>query len=291
LRLCTVGGVAFCMNKWFFLVVAVFLLLHLWYQVCIVFLSILIHEIAHALVALKRNYCVREIEVLPFGGVARMEGLAEAGTLDTILIASAGPLVSLSIALILYFYQMDENYYFRFIAEVNAMLVTINLLPALPLDGGRILQAILTHNMEYKRSLHSMVNISYMIAFLMIGKAIYDYLYDHKINLSLLIIASFLVSTAKAEVRKLSFRTVRIMMKKKELLMRRGMMLTRQYIVLKKTPVRALIERLETKRYGIILVLDDTSQVCMVLTEFQLWDKLSEQDYAVSFGDIIERIG
>lgn len=268
-----------------------FFLLHLWYQVGIVFLSILIHEIAHALVALKRNYCVREIELLPFGGVARIEGLAEAGLLDAILIAGAGPLVSLSIVLILYFYQMDESYYFRFIAEVNVMLVTLNLLPALPLDGGRILQAILTKNMEHKKSLHIMVNISYGIAFLMIGKAIYDYMYDYKINISLFIIASFLVSTARAEVRKISFRTVRIMMRKKEALMRRGLMLTRQYIVLKKTPVRELIQRLETERYGIILVLDDTAQVCTILTEFQLWDKLSQQDYKVSFGDIIERIG
>jgi stage IV sporulation protein FB len=279
------------MNKWFFLVIAVFFLLHLWYQVGIVFLSILIHEIAHVLVALKRNYCVREIELLPFGGVARIEGLAEAGLLDAILIAGAGPLVSLSIVLILYFYQMEESYYFRFIAEVNVMLVTLNLLPALPLDGGRILQAILTKNMEYKKSLHSMVNISYVIAFLMIGKAIYDYMYDYKINISLFIIATFLVSAARAEVRKISFRTVRIMMRKKEALMRRGMMMTRQYIVLKKTPVRELIQRLETERYGIILVLDDTAQVCTILTEFQLWDKLSQQDYKVSFGDIIERIG
>lgn len=252
-----------------------------------VFLSIMLHEIAHAVVAIKRKYCVREIELLPFGGVARIEGLAEAGTFDAILIAGAGPLVSLVIVLILYFYQLEDSYYFRFIAEVNVMLVGLNLLPALPLDGGRILQAILTHHMEYKKSLHSMVRMSYMIAFFMIGNVMYDYFYDNKINISLGIIAVFLLSAARAELRKISFRAIRIMMRKKEDLIQRGMMLTRQYIVFKNTPVKDFIKHLDAQRYYIILVLDDTSQICAVLTEFQLWDKLSERDYQVSFGDII----
>lgn len=252
-----------------------------------VFLSIMLHEIAHVVVAIKRKYCVREIELLPFGGVARIEGLAEAGTFDTILIAGAGPLVSLVIVLILYFYQLEDSYYFRFIAEVNVMLVGLNLLPALPLDGGRILQAILTHHMEYKTSLYSMVRISYMIAFLMIGNIVYDYFYGNKINISLGIIAIFLLSAARAELKKLSFRAIRIMMRKKENLIRCGMMLTRQYIVFKNTPVKDFMKHLDAQRYYIILVLDDTSQICAVLTEFQLWDKLSERDYQVSFGDII----
>lgn len=252
-----------------------------------VFLSIMLHEIAHVVVAIKRRYCVRQIELLPFGGVARIEGLAEAGTLDIILIASAGPLISLVVVLILYFYQLGDSYYFRFIAEVNVMLVGLNLLPALPLDGGRILQAILTHYMAYKKTLHIMVKISYMIAFFMIGNVAYDYFYHNKINISLSIIALFLLSAARAEIRKMSFRVIRIMMRKKEDLIRCGMMITKQYVVFKNTPVKDFIKHLDAQRYYIILVLDDTSQICAVLTEFQLWDKLSERDYQISFGDII----
>ena len=286
MRLFEIGGISFRINRWFFIVIAIFLFMNLWYQVLIVFLSILVHELTHACVARKLKYCVREIEILPFGGVARINGLIAAKQSDVILIAISGPLLSLFIACAFYFYQ-DVNWYIRFIVEINFMLFFLNLLPALPLDGGRALQALLSLHMHYKKASYFMVKLSYGISAIMIGKVGYDYFYGGKVNLSLVIIAMFLIGAARAELRNISFRTVRIMTQKKETLTRNGMMLTNQYIVLKTTPVKEIIKNLEASRYYIIFVVDDTYQVCAILTELQLWEKLAQYDYKICFGELI----
>ena len=110
------------------------------------FASVLWHELAHVAAALALGYRVREIELLPFGGVARIDNIGEAGAINEIVVAAAGPLASLVMAAVLHFTAVQVPalaFGLEFYFEVNIMLALFNLLPGLPLDGGRILRALI----------------------------------------------------------------------------------------------------------------------------------------------------
>jgi Zn-dependent protease/CBS domain-containing protein len=134
------------------------------------FASVLLHELAHALVARLYGIGTVEIVMFPIGGVSRPERIPKAG--EELWIALAGPLMNLLIALGLYLGFMarqgiisleelrqptDANLAER-IAIGNLILCAFNLLPALPMDGGRILRALLAR----RRSLEEATRVAAM---------------------------------------------------------------------------------------------------------------------------------
>jgi len=112
------------------------------------FCSILLHELAHSLVARRLDLKVLGITLFIFGGISRMEEEPEKPR-DELLIASIGPSVSLVLSLIflLSFYLLELNTkieaIFGYLAVINGILGGFNLIPGFPLDGGRILRSIL----------------------------------------------------------------------------------------------------------------------------------------------------
>ncbi|MBK8668262.1 MAG: site-2 protease family protein [Saprospiraceae bacterium] len=129
------------------------------FYVLILFLCVVLHEFGHALMARKFGVITRDIVLSPIGGVARLESIPDR-PLHEFFIAIAGPLVNLCIAallgLILFVasgqvipelneFRFDEPLEFlRFITFMNFALFLFNLIPAFPMDGGRILRAILS---------------------------------------------------------------------------------------------------------------------------------------------------
>lgn len=120
------------------------------------FACVTLHEFGHALTAKLYKIQTKSITLLPIGGLAQMETLPEK-PLQELWVALAGPLVNVVIAAILYIYLLathslpdlkdiaglnDSHFLFNlFIA--NLVLAVFNLIPAFPMDGGRVLRAIL----------------------------------------------------------------------------------------------------------------------------------------------------
>ena len=124
------------------------------------FAFVLLHEYGHALVAQRLGTEIQDITLLPLGGLARMKSLPERPA-DEVKIALAGPLVNVAIAIILggvaYLgfgsapIQMVDIHgpgitpgsVIAYLAMINAILAGFNLLPAFPMDGGRVLRGLL----------------------------------------------------------------------------------------------------------------------------------------------------
>lgn len=113
------------------------------------FLSVLVHELSHAAVARSRGLAVESITLFIFGGVAHIRSEAEAPR-DEFAIAVVGPIASVLIgglswlaARALGAADMPPRAILEYLGMVNLMLAIFNLLPGYPLDGGRVLRAIL----------------------------------------------------------------------------------------------------------------------------------------------------
>ena len=133
----------------------------------LVFGSVLLHELGHALVARAKDVPIAGIELHFFGGVAKMVGAPRSAT-DEILIAAAGPAVSLTLGgtgLLLWWLTGVQA--FLALGYVNMVLGVFNLLPALPMDGGRILRAALSRKMGRLEATYKAVRISHAAAVVM----------------------------------------------------------------------------------------------------------------------------
>src|SRR5512146_1707148 len=106
--------------------------------------SVLLHELAHAAVARRCHLAVDGIKLFLFGGVSRMTGSVDSGR-EELLIAAAGLAATAAVAAIVFAgaLQMPEpvRSIGLYLAYANALLVAFNLLPAYPLDGGRVARA------------------------------------------------------------------------------------------------------------------------------------------------------
>jgi len=103
-----------------------------------IFGSVALHELGHSVVARAKGGYIHEIVLYPFGGAAKISNIPKR-PVDEILVALAGPAVSLALSLI--FRQFELLW---FLGYLNGMLFFFNILPVFPMDGGRVLRAALT---------------------------------------------------------------------------------------------------------------------------------------------------
>lgn len=126
-----------------------------------VFFTIFLHELGHALVARRLGIRTLDIQLTPMGGMSNLEKVPETA-MHELYIALAGPVVSLSVALVLYLFILatgrsldmnglfdPETNPFTSLMFVNLVLGLYNLLPIFPMDGGRALRSLLALRRSY----------------------------------------------------------------------------------------------------------------------------------------------
>jgi Zn-dependent protease len=182
------AGIGVYMHATFLLIIAWVILIH-WSEghdlatiasgvvfVLALFLCVVLHEFGHALTAMRYGIKTRDITLLPIGGVARLERMPD-DPMQEFWVALAGPAVTAVIALILFFWlritngyvpvdtiTMTQGSFVERLMLVNVFLLVFNLIPAFPMDGGRVLRALLALRGDYTSATQTAANIGQAIA-------------------------------------------------------------------------------------------------------------------------------
>jgi len=175
------------------------------------FVSVLLHELGHSVLALRYKIPVRSITLFLFGGVAQI-GAEPPSAIAEFLIAIAGPLVSLGLAVFFYAIQPAVGAIeplfglAEYLAYINLALVLFNLIPGYPLDGGRVFRAIMwriTGNM--RRATLIAGNVGRVFAYLFIFAGVWQiFRGNFGGGLWIAFIGWFLDNAASAQVQQLA---------------------------------------------------------------------------------------
>ncbi|NRD24623.1 site-2 protease family protein [Winogradskyella litoriviva] len=154
-----------------------------------VFACVVLHELGHALMAKHFGIKTEKITLLPIGGMASLEKLPESPKQE-FLVVIAGPMVNVVIAILLYFIvpvkayiqlnftetfealmRFDVQSFLFFLFVVNVGLVIFNLIPAFPMDGGRMLRALLAMKIGRVKAtdIASRIGLMFAVVFLLVG--------------------------------------------------------------------------------------------------------------------------
>lgn len=141
-----------------------------------IFACVTLHELGHALAAKKFRIKTRDITLLPIGGVAQMESIPEKPR-EELIVAVAGPAVNFVIFIVLFFAlprpaspEMEQiqnigpaNFLYALMI-VNMWLALFNLIPAFPMDGGRVFRALLAFSMDRTRATRIAAGLGKLLA-------------------------------------------------------------------------------------------------------------------------------
>lgn len=169
------------------------------------FVCVVLHELGHALAAKKFNIKTKSITLLPIGGLAQMEQIPEKPK-EELIVAFAGPAVNVLIALLLYpiadisaFEEVNElstkpgpDNFLVVLMSLNVWLAVFNLIPAFPMDGGRVFRALLSFRLGHTRATQIAASVGQILG---IGFVFFGFFY----NPFLIFIGLFIYLGAGAE--------------------------------------------------------------------------------------------
>jgi Zn-dependent protease/CBS domain-containing protein len=181
---------------------------------------VVLHELGHATTAKRFGVRTRDITLLPIGGIARLERIPEKPSQE-IAVALAGPAVNIVIVILLVGVLVAtgklgatqtpaglEGNFFANLLAVNLFLAIFNMIPAFPMDGGRVLRALLATRLDYVRATQIAAGIGQGIAFLFGFAGLFGLPGIMPANPVLLFIALFVFLGAGQEATMVQMRSV-----------------------------------------------------------------------------------
>lgn len=289
MRLFTLRGIAIRCDFLVLLVVPLLLLLDAGETLLVALACLTLHELAHTVIARAWGYDVVAIEIQPFGFVARM-GSGFHSTASELAVAAAGPAASLLLATataaVMYHFPAlfaPLSYFLRF----NLMLALVNLIPALPLDGGRMLRCLLARLLRPRLAMLLTAWLGVLLGAGLCAVAVLAW--QQAPNITLALLGVFLLLGAVRELRDLPGAQLSAMMRRSRALRRGESLPVRQRTLHADTRCTDALKHLAAGQYNLIYVVDDDMRVLGSLDEQTLLHGMARQGGSATLGSLLRQ--
>lgn len=280
-------GVRLKIHPLLLLLALVYWWLGLGLEVLMVVAAVLLHELAHLVAARSLKIKVEEVELLPFGGQAKIEDFTGLEPEKETIVAITGPACSLLLAALFYFLAphlaMEKA---EFFITVNLLLGSFNLLPVLPLDGGRVLRAQLSRWLGYKKATARAALLGQMAGAALVGWGIYETI-SVLSGLNFILAGVILFWSARREGKLLTYSFMRYLVHKKGDLARSGHLPAQQYVSKPDALVKTILQSSSPTYYLLVVIINDSHQVQGMVSEAELIECLFEKGPRATIRDCL----
>lgn len=240
------------------------------------FAIVLIHEMGHLSMALLFRIKVVSVQLLPFGGVVSIEDHGQLTAWKEIMIAVAGPLqngIMMMIGMGFMLLGWGDNDYIAYIIHGNMIIALFNLLPIPPLDGGKIMQSLISRYFPYHWMLVWSLRVSIVASIGVILFALLPLIMKNGVlQLNLLMIGIFLLYSNLVDYRNITYRFMRFLMNRGPLYARYALngTLVQPIVTDAAKHLDPILRLFKREKYHLIYVVDKDGNVIAVLPEQKL---------------------
>ncbi len=246
-----------------------------------------LHELIHIITAKVCKIKTESVHIMPFGVCGILESSIIKSPVSEIIIALSGPLFNL-ICYIVITYLVSIGFshpllsYSRYL---NLSMAVLNLIPCLPLDGSRVLRALLTLKIGGLKAYLTVIKLSRILIFMILSTTI-TILLVTKFNFSLILIGAFLLGNLGREQKSISFMALKELLNHKEKLYKDEINHISHIAVYENMPARKVLKTFSYHKYYLINVLDDSENIIKTISESQVITALTEKSIRIKMGEI-----
>jgi len=257
-------------SKLFFPYIILLIIIGFKGKLLISFILVFLHELVHFIVAKKLGFKGFYIEILPIGAVLKLKDLDDADPKEDLIISLSGPLFNLFLAAIFYFVsKYHYNNYVEHLFMSNLALGIFNLIPAFPLDGGRIVRDILSFKTYYKNANKITVKFSIILGILITVYSLILFLFDKR-SINMMILGVFIIIASYKEKERIVYLIMGDIINKKYKFNKKGYIENRSISMhLKKSLLEAL-SIIDKNKYNIFIILNSEMKAVNVIYEGEL---------------------
>ena len=258
------------------------------------FASILIHELTHLLVGKIFGDKARSIRILPVGLNVQMYN-EKYSTWKASIILASGPLANLFIfaaGIVLKTNTSVLNYIFKpellnFFIFSNLYLAIFNLLPLLPLDGGKLLYQVLSSRVGLIRGFRYTKRVSVFLAAILVFIGIIQ-LIKNILNFSLVLVGIYIIFYLRFEGMEAAIMNLKYIISRRSRLLKKGVYPARDLVVVQSFRIGEILKNMDFDRFHLIHVLDGDLKIVGVLTEQEVMEGMVKYSSDITFEEFMK---
>lgn len=237
------------------------------------FVIVFVHELGHITAARWLGIHVISVQMLPFGGVAHMEDTVQLTAGREMVIALAGPVQNVLLiccSWLLHIAGLWTGPFYDYFIQGNILIALFNLLPVLPLDGGKLLQSLCSVILPFHATLVWSLRVSLLLSGLLIGYSLLPAMQpEGTIQLNLLLVGLFLLYSNYIDYRHIPYRFIRFLISREqsftEFLLHGGV--AQPIIADMAKPLEHILRLFKRGKYHFVYVMNQSGTIVNIVPE------------------------
>ncbi|WP_066503387.1 site-2 protease family protein [Abyssisolibacter fermentans] len=266
----------------------IFFLFYFEINVIAIIFTIFIHEFFHGIGAILMNTKIRRLNIFLFGCVFNFDEFIGLDPKKESLICIMGPLGNILFVLTLKLCEKIflGNNFINQLVSYNLYMAVFNLLPMLPLDGGRVLRAIFTYFFGFKLGTKIVLYITYSLSAIFIIISLYSFIVFNK-GIIVVFIMAYIVKIALKEKERTSFNFINGLANRKKNIMKKKVLKAYIIVSLENVKVNRILNKLLPRRYHIIIIINKYGELVGSLSEEELIEGVFKHGFDVLLKELI----